>query len=159
PHVGRHLVLGTSRTAIVANDTDHFIFTWSSSRKALEEAKFKLPTGARLGDDQHDFGLRFIDLDGDGNDDIIFSNEKEYGIYLFADMKTGWSRKVMAGKQGEPGALPPIAVNGKNNGFWVHSRHLWWQNENTSHLPNLVDRRSFNDLLINVEPTAKTPES
>src|SRR5207244_1979651 len=36
-----------------------------------------------------------------------------------------------------------------------HSRHLWWQNEDTAKLPDLVDRRSFNDLLKDVEPTGK----
>ena len=44
-------------------------------------------------------------------------------------------------------------------GFFVHSRHLWWQNENTNLLPNLVDRRSFNQILENIEPTAKSPEA
>ena len=53
----------------------------------------------------------------------------------------------MAGKAGDAGALPKIVSDGTNNGFFVHSRHLWWQNEDTAKLPNLVDRRSFNDLL------------
>ena len=91
--------------------------------------------------------MRFIDIDEDGNEDIVFSNEKEYGVYLFTDMEHGWSKKVIAGKAGDEGALPPIAINGKNNGFFVHSRSLWWQNENTALLRDHVDRRSFNDLL------------
>ncbi len=53
------------------------------------------------------------------------------------------------------GALPKIVRDGTNNGFFVHSRHLWWQNEDTAKLPNLVDRRSFNDLLKDVEPRGK----
>ena len=40
-----------------------------------------------------------------------------------------------------------------------HSRQLWWQNEDTAKLPNLVDRRSFNDLLKDVEPSGKSPEA
>ena len=63
----------------------------------------------------------------------------------------------MAGKAGEPGALPTIGRNGTNNGFFVHSRALWWQNEDTALLPDLVDRRSFNDLLMNVEPRRSRP--
>jgi putative membrane-bound dehydrogenase-like protein len=121
--------------------------------------KFTLPQGAKLGEVNNDHGLRFIDLDGDGFDDVVFSNEKEYGIYLFTDMEHGWSRKVMAGKQGEPGALPPIAINGKNNGFFVHGRSLYWQNEHTNLLKDHVDRRSFNELLQNEEPKAKSPEA
>ncbi len=66
----------------------------------------------------------------------------------------------MAGKAGEPGALPKIVRDGgRENGFFVHSRSLWWQNEDTAKLPNLVDRRSFNELLKDVEPRAKSPEA
>jgi hypothetical protein len=84
----------------------------------------------------------------------------------------------MAGKAGEPGALPPIVrvggaawrpqherdklrIDGSepsyvtNNGFWVHSRHLWWQNEDTAELPDFVDRRSIKDLLKGAPPRVK----
>src|ERR1051325_11682800 len=30
-------------------------------------------------------GLRFVDLNGDGKLDVVFSNEKEFGVYLFSD--------------------------------------------------------------------------
>ena len=53
----------------------------------------------------------------------------------------------MAGNAGDAGALPKIVRDGTNNGFFVHSRQLCWQNETTAGLPTLVDRRSFNDLL------------
>jgi len=109
---------------------------------------FTLPPGARLrGRDGREHGLVFIDLDGDGYLDVIISNEKEYGIYLFKDMEEGWSRKVIAGKAGEPDALPMIARNGTNNGFWVHSGSLWWSNEDTVLLKDHVDRRSIKALL------------
>jgi putative membrane-bound dehydrogenase-like protein len=122
------------------------------------QVRFTLPLGARLIDEQgRDAGLRFIDLDEDGQLDVIFSNDQEYGIYLFESMEKGWTRKVMAGKAGEHGALPKIVRDGTNNGFFVHSRHLWWQNEDTAKLPNLVDRRAFNDLLKNVELRGKSP--
>ena len=65
----------------------------------------------------------------------------------------------MAGKTGDPNALPKIVRNGTNNGFWAHSRSLWWQNEDTASLPDHVDRRSFNDLFRNVESRAKSPEA
>ena len=76
----------------------------------------------------------------------IFSNDAVYGVYLFESMETGWSRKVMAGKAASPGRCRRSSRDGTDNGFWVHSRHLWWQNEDTAKLPDLVDRRSFADL-------------
>ena len=91
-------------------------------------------------------GLRFLDLNGDGKLDLVFSNDKEYGVYLFVDMKTGW-KKVRAGKAGDANSIPMIVKYGKNNGCWAHSGHLWWANEDTVLLKNNVDRRSFKELL------------
>lgn len=119
--------------------------------------KLPLPPGARPTDAEGDHGLRFFDLDGDGHDDVIFSNERDYGVYLF-DPKSGWTRKVMAGKQGDRQALPPITVQGHDNGFFVHGRSLYWQNEQTSLLKDLIARRSFNELVGTEQPTSRTPE-
>ncbi len=118
-----------------------------------------LPPGARLVDDLgRDAGLRFVDLDEDGHLDVVFSNDEEYGVFLFDPERKGWSR-VTAGRAGGAGALPKIVRHGTDNGFFVHSRHLWWQNEDTAGLPDLVERRSFNELLKDVEPRGKSPEA
>lgn len=151
--------LGGQNAVIANTDKLQAVYLDSQEKKLPDLAPFGLPPGLKLGDGQKDNGLRFVDIDEDGSDDIVFSNDKEYGIYLFKDMKEGWSRKVMAGKRDDKNALPMIATNGTNNGFFVHSRHLWWQNEHTASLPNHVDRRSFNELLANVEPTAKSAEA
>jgi putative membrane-bound dehydrogenase-like protein len=148
---------GPSLIVIGSEDQDKLVVL-REDKKFDKDVPFSLPPGARLGPQGQDFGLRFIDLDGDGNEDIIFSNEKEYGIYLFKDMKTGWSRKVMAGKRGDPGALPMISRNGTNNGFWVHSGHLWWSNEDTPLLKDHVDRRNIKELLGDEQPGPKSPE-
>ncbi|HEV3024488.1 MAG TPA: PVC-type heme-binding CxxCH protein, partial [Pirellulales bacterium] len=95
----------------------------------------------------------------DGRDDIVFSDDTSYGLWLFDSPETGWSRRVLAGRAGDAGALPKIVRAGTNNGFWVHSRQLWWQNEDTAKLPDLVDRRSFNELLNSVEPRGKSAEA
>src|SRR5207237_9943074 len=87
----------------------------------------------------------------------ICANQTSFGSYLFADMKTGWSRKVLAGKPGDPGALPLISRGGTNAGAWFHSRHLWVQNEDTALLKDHVDRRAFNDLLSGIAPPARSP--
>jgi len=96
-------------------------------------------------------------------------------LYLFTSMEKGWSQQVRAGRQGanegvgtetrtSSPTLPPLPMisrGGTNNGAWFHSRHLWVQNEDTPLLNRtaLVDGRSFNDLLANVEPTARSPEA
>jgi putative membrane-bound dehydrogenase-like protein len=124
---------------------------------ANDRRVYRLEALAELTAKQGDSGLRFVDLDGDGYDDIVFSNENAYGIYLFKDLKSGWSRQVMAGKRGDPEALPMISHHGTNNGFWIHSRSFWWSNEDTVLLKDHVDRRSFNELLKNVEPGSLSP--
>ncbi len=146
--------------------TPNGIFTWSAEKKVWGKLPFTLPPGTALVDKEGwDLGLRFVDIDEDGYDDVILSNEKSYAAYLFDSMANGWSRKVLAGKRGDKGELPIIARNGIskgpliNNGFFVHSRQLWWHNEDTSLLKDHVDRRSFNELLVKVEPRAKTPEA
>ena len=136
------------------------VVTKSNSTAQFAAGAGALPPGARRLDERgRDAGLRMVDLDEDGHDDVVFSNDEAYGIYLFDIKSKGWTRKVMAGKAGEPGGLPRIVRDGTNNGFFVHSRSLWWQNEDTASLPNLVDRRTFNDLLKDVEPSGKSSEA
>src|SRR5262249_8775193 len=128
------------------------VVTWYTMRGKSKSQTFSVPAAAKVNDGAKDFGLRFIDLDGDGYDDLIFSNENGYGVYLFKDMKEGWSRKVIAGKEGDPDALPMIAKKGENMGYWVHSDHLWWSNETTVLLKDHVARRSFKELLQQAPP-------
>ncbi len=153
------ILLGGKVVYLVSDGKEQVVSLIGRPLNTLVRANFSLPPGARISESGQDFGLRFVDLDEDGNPDVVFSNEKEYGVYLFTDMEHGWSKKVIAGKAGDEGALPPIAVNGKNNGFFVHSRALYWQNENTNLLKDLVYRRSFNDLLMQVDPTGKSAQA
>ena len=37
-------------------------------------------------------GVRLLDLDGDGKLDLVVSNDKEFGVYRFTDMKKGWTK-------------------------------------------------------------------
>jgi putative membrane-bound dehydrogenase-like protein len=132
-----------------------------SRENAPKELTFRLPPGARLPSKPgEDTGLRFVDLDGDGKLDVIFSDENEYGIYLFESMEKGWSRKVIAGKRGEgdKNEIPPIAIKGTNNGAWIANRHIWWVNENTDLLKDFVDRRAFSELVPEAAETPKPPE-
>jgi putative membrane-bound dehydrogenase-like protein len=129
------------------------LFQRDNNNHRWDKLPFKLPVDAPLSE------FRFVDIDEDGRDDVIVSNEHNFGIYLFTSMREGWSRKVAAGAHGDNGSLPMISRNGSNNGAWFHSRSMWVQNEDTATLPDLVDRRSFNDMLAGVEPQAKTPQA
>ena len=130
------------------------VFAWNQNSTTWVKRPFAFPAEA---------GLRFIDVDEDGHDDVIFSNGQRYGLRLFNNLNEGWGRKVLSGKRGERPSeeeIPPIIrADGTDNGVWFHSRHLWVQNEDTAKLPNLVDRRSFAALLKDVPPAPKSPEA
>jgi hypothetical protein len=93
-----------------------------------------------------DRGVRFVDLNGDGRADIVVSNDSGWQVYLFKDLSSGWEQ-IARGAAGSPGSIPMITRNSTNNGAWFHSKHLWVQNEDTAKMKDLVDRRSFEDLL------------
>jgi putative membrane-bound dehydrogenase-like protein len=143
---------------IVGNEEQQAVFRWTD--KGWQPLPFALPEGVALVNaDGKDNGVRFADIDEDGRDDVIFSNDERYLLHLFASRKDGWSRHVMSGQRGDKNELPPLARKGSNNGAWFHSRHVWFGNEKTELLKDHVDRRSFNDLLADVTPQAKTPEA
>lgn len=117
----------------------------------------RLPGDARFVDDHgRDAGLRFHDFDDDFDLDLIYSNEAGYGLYLYEGPDKPWL-EVFAETRPQGNRLPPFVLNGTDMGAWFHSRHIWWQNENTAKLSDLVDRRSFNELLEGVAPQPKSP--
>src|SRR5487761_1801847 len=145
---------------LVGNPTQQAAFRWSEARRRWQNLPFGLPDGTSIVDEQgRDAGLRFVDLDEDGDDDVVFSNEAGYSVDLFESLEKGWSRRVLSGKRPDDTAIPPFVVNGMNNGAWFSDRHLWLQNEHTDKLKDLVDRRSFGELLKHVEPQAKSPRA
>jgi putative membrane-bound dehydrogenase-like protein len=155
---------------IISNESVRTILQWSPDKREWRRLSFKLPPAARLVNNVKPFdyrfpvagqdnGVRFVDIDGDGHDDIVVSNDKYFGIYLFSSMETGWSREIISGKRGGKAELPLIAHDGQNNGAWFHSGYLWAHNEYTNLLKDHVDRRSFNEMLGDEEPRAKSPEA
>lgn len=102
---------------------------------------------------------RKADLNEDGREDLIFSNHERYSIHLWDKDKSSWTIEVVNAKRGSKPAdqeIPPIIrADGSNNGFWVHSKMLVWQNEDTAKLKDLIDRRPFAELLRDVEPGPK----
>jgi putative membrane-bound dehydrogenase-like protein len=149
---------------IVSNDQQQAIFAWSSEKRHWTKLPFALPSAARIVDEAgNDHGVRFVDLGRDGSEDVIYSNEDGYGIYLFESMQKGWTREIAKRARNDESAndnlIPMITRKGTNNGAWFHSNHLWVQNENTALLKDHVDRRSFNSLLEKVDPQAKSADA
>ena len=151
---------------IVSNFNNQAVFAWQKSQQEWTKLKFSLPKDVKITrKDGRDNGVRFVDINEDNYLDIIHSNEKRYSLHLYIPTPilgwgVGWSREVMSGERSDAKAIPMIARGGEhnNNGAWFHSRHLWIQNEDTAHLPNLVDRRSFKELLRGVVPLPKSPD-
>lgn len=111
-----------------------------------------------------DDGLRFVDVNEDGYDDVLVSNQQRFALHLyvpklFLGFHVGWAREVTSGQRGDPGALPQIvrAAPHRNDGAWFRSRTLWVQDEDTAHLPDLVERRSFATLLAGRQPPPLEP--
>jgi putative membrane-bound dehydrogenase-like protein len=142
---------------VIGNDRQSAVFRWDDDAKVwLRSAA--LPSGAALVDERgRDRGVRFVDVDGDGFLDLVWSDDSEFGLHLYDPVQRGWTRRILGGKRGESGELPPFVRNGVDNGAWFHDRALYVINEHTHLLKDFVDRRSFNDLLSEVEPTAKAP--
>lgn len=111
-------------------------------------------------------GTRFVDLNADGYDDLIVSNAREYGIYLFNPVEKknvqwdlGWTHVMREGKAGDANSIPMIVrADGTDNGVWFKHGAMWVQNEDTAALPDKVRRISFEELLKVPGPAPLTPE-
>lgn len=145
---------------VVGNATGQAVFQWDAGAKHWNLLPFALPSDTTIVDSAgRDAGLRFVDIDEDGFDDVLFSNELRYSLHLYDPQDGGWTRSVRAGNRHDEDAIPMISRGGTNNGAWFADNHLWVQNEDTARLPDGVDRRSFVDLLRPVRTEPKSPEA
>ncbi len=131
---------------------------------------YALPPGTSIVDAQgRDAGLRFVDVDGDGYDDILFSNHERYSLHLFR--KDDPQPATEAGLDGRnhfrqtresrsPIRFRPSCATARTATTACGSRTdtMWIQNEDTAHLPDKVDRRTFKQLLSGSQPRAMSPE-
>ena len=76
--------------------------------------------------------MRFVDIDDDQDDDLIFSNESEYVVWLYENSTTGWSNKLISGVGGQNALVPPITLHGKNGGAWFRKDEMAVVNEFTA---------------------------
>ncbi len=152
---------------LVANATMNAVFRWDAARQRWLPLEWGFPPGTSIVNDRgEDNGLRFVDINDDGHDDVLFSNEERYGVWLYQPQPylgwgRGWTRQTVSGVRsavvGRDAAatntplieIPAIVRAGphRNNGAWVHGRTLWFQNEDTASLSNHVDRRNLDDLV------------
>jgi hypothetical protein len=151
---------------IVGNEKQNAVFAWSAPTKSWKKLPYALPLGTSIVDAEgRDAGLRFVDVNEDGYLDVLFSNEKEFSLHLFVAKanprlmwEVGWNDEVFAGKRGESELNIPMIVRGgatRNNGVWFKDSTMWVQNEDTAHLPDKVDRRTFRQLLTADEPSCR----
>ncbi len=151
---------------VVGNESQNAVFAWSAAEKKWNRLAYGLPAGTSIVDAQgRDNGLRFVDVNGDGFADVLFSNPERFSLHifrprLFLGFAAGWSREVASGKPGDANAIPMIVRDGphRNNGAWFHSDSMWVQNEDTAKMPDLVDRRSFKELLAWGLTPPKSPQ-
>ncbi|VAX38706.1 hypothetical protein MNBD_PLANCTO02-137 [hydrothermal vent metagenome] len=143
---------------LISNPSSQQVFAWSKEQQKWLLQSWQLPKGTSIVTSAgKDNGLRFVDINEDGFDDVLFSNGKRNSLHLYQSMKTGWSDVVFQKKRTTDDSMPIIAKNGMNNGAWFHSRNLWVQNEGTAELPHLVQGKSFNELLQKHAPRPKSP--
>jgi putative membrane-bound dehydrogenase-like protein len=141
------------------NGTIHTIAWWWSAKPGeWRRIRAELPTEvvAALTERGHP-RLRFTDLDADGNQDLILQDRKPgvagdgkgrrdaVRIWMMDWLATG---KATPLESAAVAALPPISrLDGSDNGFFIHSGHLCWQNEFTADLPDMIHRVSIEKLL------------
>jgi putative membrane-bound dehydrogenase-like protein len=135
------------------------VFHWLADEQRWETLSFALPAGISICDEAgRDAGARFVDLDDDGQEDLVSSNESGSSVHCFGSLASGWSRPGPRAEAGDPARLPMIAERGEEAGAWFHSRALWVQNEHTASLPDHVEWRSFRELLAGVDLGPRTSE-
>ena len=120
---------------IVGNPNQNAVFGWLEPEQTWKRLPYSLPAGTSIVDAQgRDAGLRFVDVNGDGFADVLYSDAQAYSLHQFVSKpnqrlswEVGWTDEVVVGKREEGNAIPMIARGGEhpNNGAWVRSQQLW----------------------------------
>jgi putative membrane-bound dehydrogenase-like protein len=154
---------GDGRSDLIVRNTPNYrVYSRGPDARAWRRLGFDLPSQARFGNDPDwHAGTQFVDVDEDGRLDLLIADGGQRSLYLFASADKGWASAVFDRRGDElngPKSIPPLGRDdGSHNGCFVRSRALWWLNEDTAKLPDLVEKRSFNDLLGDRQPGSKSP--
>jgi hypothetical protein len=138
---------------VLASRTDHAggriwdsgTATWKSVAGTEFEFADQRPLEPHLPD-----GARLVDLNADGHRDLIISNEEMCRVSFWNKESRAWTDLILNQKAAPSSTrrLPLIEnEDGSDNGFFVHSGYLAWQNEHTADLPDMVHKISIDDLL------------
>ena len=125
-------------------------YRWHTKSKSWRKLEVELPGDVprSLGQRSHP-RVRFVDLDEDGNLDVVHSPQPAQGQpnlqFWLMDWSTGHATRVAVPNSLE--TMPLLRGDGTDNGFFVRDRHLCWQNEDTNRLPHLLRRVSFDAVL------------
>jgi putative membrane-bound dehydrogenase-like protein len=151
---------------LLANDQ---IYTWSRGTERWAKADYSLPQDCSVLDSEgRDNGLRFADLNGDGFEDVLQSNDTGYSVHLWAGTvradlgwKHGWSHLVAKGPaRDDPrkARLLPFVKDGRDYGAWFHRDRIAWQNEAIYSADSEAFVRSFKDVIAFDVPAPKSTE-
>lgn len=148
---------------LIGHPGSNEIQQWNRQTNSWEKADYSLPAGVFVVDKRgHDAGLRFIDLNGDGFDDVLFSNPQRFAIHLWSkDVKPelgwtrGWSQFVKEGVRGDAASEPPNIVDAEvstENGELIIKRLP------KDGRPATVERHSLKELIAFDMPPPKSPD-
>jgi len=146
------------------------VYWWTTKPGEWQRIRAEVPSqvSAALAGRGHP-RLRFADLDADGNQDLILQDRQpgvagdgqgrrdSVRIWMMDWLATGKAKPL---ESAAVAALPPISrLDGSDNGFFIHSGHLCWQNEFTADLPDMMHRVSVEKLLrpLKIEQGAVSP--
>jgi putative membrane-bound dehydrogenase-like protein len=147
---------------LTSNPGTNQIERWDATSQAWVTADYALPEGVRLVDEAaKDAGLRFVDLNGDGFDDILFSNPQGYAIHLWSKtVRTdlgwtrGWSQFVRSGARNGASNEPPSVVGAEVR---VEDGQLIVTRPGVDGKPGTIERRSLKELIAFDMPPPKSP--
>ncbi|MBM3824956.1 MAG: c-type cytochrome [Verrucomicrobia bacterium] len=133
-----------------------------ATRKTWVKADYTLPESVGLVDAAgKDAGLRFVDLNGDGFDDLLFSNPERFAIYLWSKevrldlgWTRGWSQFVRAGPRTGAANEPPSVVGAEVR---IENGQLTITRPAGDGKPVTVERRSAKALIAFDMPPPKSP--
>jgi len=143
---------------------NHDIFVWNEKSLRWQPASYALPPDCAVLDAQkRDNGLRFAELNGDGFDDVIQSNEAGYAIYLWAGTvkanlgwSHGWPHLVAKGPASSDLArakVLPFVKGGCDTGAQFQRDSIAWKNEAGGQTVS----RTFKDIIAFDMPVPKSP--